>query len=182
MNTYSISLFFDEEGQDYLNDLIKQVAHVTGNNYMVDNEVPPHITLGMFKTDNTHIDGLITIVEKVAKVSGEIKLRNLEAVTFRNKLLIIKPDDCAGSLLNLLNKELHTRCLQKFSPGCNNLYIPEFFFPHIAIASGLTNIQMIKAIDYIKYKLHNVELQIKTISLARRHPYCEKFITQILQW
>lgn len=171
LKTYSVSLFFDEKGQCNLKKLISDVSQITGNNYMVINEVPPHITLGMFKACDEELKELVTIVEAVSKIPFEIKLKKLEIETFRNKLLVLKVDSYATEMLNLLNKKLHNQCLKKFSAGCNNLYMPGNFFPHIAIASGLTNVQMEKAICYMKDKLQNIELEIKRMSLAQRHPY-----------
>lgn len=173
--TYSISLFFDEKGQCRIKKIISDISQITGNNYMVTHEVPPHITIGMFKAYDEELHQLITTVEKLSKLSREIKLKKLEIETFRNKLLLLKPDSYNTEMLNLLNKELHNQCLKKFSAGCNNLYLPENFFPHIAIASGLTNVQVEKAKDYLKDKLQNIELEIKRMSLAQRHPYKEIF-------
>ena len=47
--TYAISLFFDEQSTEKLTSLIKSVAEITDNFYVVKNNIPPHITLAMFK-------------------------------------------------------------------------------------------------------------------------------------
>jgi hypothetical protein len=47
--TYAISLFFDDDSTQILNSLINSIAEITGNFYVVENHIPPHITLGMFK-------------------------------------------------------------------------------------------------------------------------------------
>ena len=42
---YHISLYFDEKTTAYMHKLIEKVAQATGNDYMLEAEVPPHITL-----------------------------------------------------------------------------------------------------------------------------------------
>lgn len=42
---YHISLYFDEETTAHMHRLIEKVAQATGNKYMLEAKVPPHITL-----------------------------------------------------------------------------------------------------------------------------------------
>lgn len=42
---YAIVLYSDEKTNAMLQDLIDKIAEAIGNSYMIDNRIPPHITL-----------------------------------------------------------------------------------------------------------------------------------------
>ena len=42
---YLISIYFDEKTEQVMQSYINQVAKATGNTFMLDNNIPPHITL-----------------------------------------------------------------------------------------------------------------------------------------
>ena len=47
---YLISIYFDEKTNKNLQRLINRVAEKTGNAFMLDNQVPPHITIAAMET------------------------------------------------------------------------------------------------------------------------------------
>ena len=63
--TYAISLFFDDDSTQNLNSLINSIAEITGNFYVEDNHIPPHITLGMFKGTKDTEQKLCDFVKKM---------------------------------------------------------------------------------------------------------------------
>lgn len=55
---YLISIYFDKKTEDRLHLLMQHVAEATGNQFMLDNQVPPHITVASVETK--HEDELLT--------------------------------------------------------------------------------------------------------------------------
>ncbi len=47
---YLVSLYFDEETERILQKLIRRTAEKTGNFYMLEHEIPPHLTIAACKT------------------------------------------------------------------------------------------------------------------------------------
>ena len=47
---YLVSIYFDEKTNDIIKRHINQVAEHTGNTFMTDAKVPPHITISAFET------------------------------------------------------------------------------------------------------------------------------------
>mgnify|MGYP001658309316 FL=1 len=47
---YLISAYFDEHVTKGLQRLIDNIAKETGNTYMIENNVPPHLTISSFET------------------------------------------------------------------------------------------------------------------------------------
>ena len=46
---YLVSVYFDEKTDRKIRGYIEKIAEKTGNGFMVDNHVPPHITVGSGK-------------------------------------------------------------------------------------------------------------------------------------
>ena len=47
---YLISLYFDKNTENHIQHFIHEVAKQSGNVFMVDKKVPPHITVSAFET------------------------------------------------------------------------------------------------------------------------------------
>ena len=47
---YLISVYFDEKTNKNIQNLIAKVAKKTGNDFMIEGKVPPHITVSAFET------------------------------------------------------------------------------------------------------------------------------------
>lgn len=70
---YLISIYFDEATNKTIQNLIKQIARNTGNTYMLDRDVPPHITISSFeaKCENKIINCLEECVKHLRQ--GDIQ-------------------------------------------------------------------------------------------------------------
>ncbi|MBR2037332.1 MAG: hypothetical protein IKA09_06330, partial [Lachnospiraceae bacterium] len=45
MDTYAVVLYFDAVTDRKLKKIIENIALISGNNYMIDVNIPPHITI-----------------------------------------------------------------------------------------------------------------------------------------
>ena len=52
---YLISIYFDEKTDKQIRRLMSQVAEQTGNTFMQDNHVPPHITVAAIETRDERV-------------------------------------------------------------------------------------------------------------------------------
>lgn len=59
-STYAITLYFDEDTASAIRELTAQLARVTENDYMTVNNVPPHLTVGMFHVSDAEVGKLKT--------------------------------------------------------------------------------------------------------------------------
>ena len=46
---YLVSLYFDKQTDYILSNLMKQIARKSGNSYMLERQIPPHLTIGMVR-------------------------------------------------------------------------------------------------------------------------------------
>lgn len=180
--TYSVSLFFDEKSTAELLDFILQVAQITKNDYVVKNNIPPHITLGMFKATKNQEWQLVEIIQEV---NSEFQpfFEKKENVLCFEKLDILKNKiaflslAANQSIIFELNQKLYNSLLPDFPAACNNLYLPQVFFPHCTVATGLSKTHLALLQDVQNKNQIKIPkfVHVSKISLAIRHPYQELF-------
>lgn len=171
LTTYSISLFFNKKSQDYISQLIEEISCNINSSYFKDRNIPPHITVGMFKSDRNNLDLLVKKVSYFEKSFTPFEL-NIESYdTFRNKLIFLKPDEPGCNQLKLINRKLYDLLSGDFEPACNGLYIPDMFFPHLSLASGVTKTELNKLEPFFSNLPYGFKLNIEKFSLAQVHPY-----------
>ena len=49
---YAVTLEFDKETEDKIQEMIDEVARVTGCDYMKQSKIPPHVTVSGLVSDN----------------------------------------------------------------------------------------------------------------------------------
>ena len=180
--TYSVSLFFDEKSTVELSNFILQVAQITKNDYVVKNNIPPHITIGMFKATKNQEGQLVEIIKKINSDFQPIfeKKENVlcfeKLGTLKNKIAFLS-FATNQSIVFTLNQKLHNSLMPDFPAACNNMYLPHDFFPHCTIATGLSKTQLAILQDAQNKNLIKIpkSVQVAKISLAIRHPYQEVF-------
>lgn len=180
--TYSVSLFFNEKSTVELSNFILQVAQITKNDYVVKNNIPPHITIGMFKATKNQEGQLLQVIKKINSDFQPIfeKKENVlcfeKLGTLKNKIAFLS-FATKQSLIFSLNQKLHSFLMPDFPAACNNMYLPQVFFPHCTIATGLSKTQLALLQDAQNKNLIKIPklVQVEKISLAIRHPYQEVF-------
>ena len=172
-STYAITLYFDDATTMQIRKLMADFAYVTGNDFMTANDVPPHLTLGMFHVNDADVGKLKSLFEDfVSAVQGGdfsfgISFSGFES--FLDKVIFIKPE--VDENLSLLNKLLHEIILPYFEPADNRNYLPENWYPHIALGVKLTHEQFEKGMEFLKKVAFNRNASIISIGLAQCNPY-----------
>lgn len=71
---YLVSIYFDEKTTSRMQGYITQVAKRSGNPFMIEKNVPPHLTISAFETRSE--DQVISLFEETRDMfqSGEIKM------------------------------------------------------------------------------------------------------------
>ena len=169
MDTYAVVLYFDAATNDTLKKVIKNIAAISKNRYMIDVKIPPHITIGSFFSDG-HAD-LLAVLDKFANTieSFEVKFNGIRA--FEPKVLFLSP--VKDTHLKQLNILLHETLLKDYPPADNENYIPEKWIPHCALAVRLDEAQFQKAKSIAEKTELPAVAKVQKIALARCNPYKE---------
>ena len=174
-DTYAVTLYFDSQTNELILQAMKDIAAATGNNYMLDNSVPPHLSLGLFHAEEEKEGEIVKLFEKFAE--------SLKAEGTGLSLNFNGPDNFADKVIFLsvvrdepimkLNCELHQMFLPYFEAGDNRNYLPENWVPHIALAVKLGGTQFEKGFETAKTFPLPKSAKICSATLARCNPYNE---------
>ena len=164
---YLISIYFDEKTNRKLQQYINKVAEQTGNTFMLDGNVPPHITISAFETadEQTAIDAFNRIV---SKLQGGL-LEWVSVGQFFPYVIFLSP---------VLNEYLHEMSVQisgelektdgiKMSP----YYQPFHWVPHTTIAKKLSKEEMKVAFEVLQNSFGAFEGNVVRIGLAKPNPH-----------
>ena len=164
---YLISIYFDEKTNRKLQRYINKVAEQTGNTFMLEVNVPPHITISAFETidEQTAIDAMNRIVNK-------LQCGLLEWVSvgqFFPYVIFLSP---------VLNEYLHKMSVQisselektdgiKISP----YYRPFHWLPHTTIGKTLSKEEMKVAFYVLQNNFSPFSGEVVRIGLAKPNPH-----------
>ena len=167
MLTFSASLHFSRESEERVLSLVRALAAATGNAYRL--LVPTHLTLGMFRAENEN--ALESAFSKAGKEFSETGLKFNRLETFRNKVLLLAPDEKSAAFLKSLNAAIHATALPCAPAANGGRYLPDRFFPHITLASGLSPSQFNAALDFSRSLELPLSVRATKIVLAQTKPY-----------
>ena len=144
---YLISAYFDENTTRQLQRFIDAVAQNTGNTYMIDNNVPPHLTISSFETRNPQ-----NLCDDFVKLS-ELESHDINIFSvgeFLPYVIYVTP---------VLDVTI------------NRCYKPYSWFPHITLGKKLEKEQMIAAVRAMQTHFTPLKGKIVRLGLAQTNPH-----------
>ncbi|MBE5888847.1 MAG: 2'-5' RNA ligase family protein [Lachnospiraceae bacterium] len=182
---YLISIYFDEQTSASLEKLIKRVAEATDNTFMLDNQVPPHITVAAVETrrEDELLDCINQLVcesrnddervlatrdmSKSAMRSGELQWVSVGA--FFPQVLFVQP--VLNEYLHNLSVVLSEKLSEIEETIVSPYYQPFGWLPHCTIAKQLTKEQMVEAFKVLQQHFVPMEGRVTRIGVARTNPH-----------
>lgn len=177
---YLISAYFDENTNKILKHLQQRIADKTGNDFMIRNNVMPHLTISAIEARN--VDVLIPAFEKVCRK----KLQPLEekgVMNVNNAINIVSVGQLfprviyAAPVLNEYMMKLSISIYNEFAtiPETNisKFYQPYSWMPHITLGKCLDKEQMRQAFTVLQDLFMPIDGQITKIGLSTVNPYRE---------
>ena len=166
---YLVSIYFDDKTNGRIRGMIKQVAEKSGNTFMIDGNVPPHITVSAFETLDEK-----AAVEALEKVVKDLRCGELQWASvgqFFPYVIYTAP---------VLNEYLHDMSAKVYE-SLNSLegakispyYRPFQWLPHTTIGKKLSKEEMKVAFDVIQNSFGMFKGQVVKIGLAKSNPYRE---------
>lgn len=87
---YLISVYFDEQANKNLQRYINMIADKTGNTFMTDNNVPPHMTISSIEARNVDV-----IVPAFEALKDNINAGSIQFVSVGQLLLFVMRNNFA---------------------------------------------------------------------------------------
>lgn len=164
---YLVSLCFDNETNKRLQGYIHNVAEKSGNRYMVEHNVPPHITISAFETCNEA--GVINTLEHAVKGMKTYSLQWISIGVFRLSTIFIQP--VLSEDLHSMSEMIYESILNISGVQVSKYYKPFSWLPHATIAKQLSEVEMRKAFDVLQKSFGAFEGEVVRIEIAKKNPY-----------
>ena len=169
---YLVSLYFDNKSAIKIQGFINKVASKSGNNFMTHNNVPPHITIASFQTDEE--DKIIGILDKRIKDIDRGMINWASIGIFKSSVIFLAP---------VLNEYLHSLSVSIYEGislveniSISEHYVPFNWMPHTTIAKKLTREELMLAFQELEKSFTIFSGTVTRIELTKTNPY-EEIIT-----
>ena len=164
---YLVSLYFDEKTEERIQVLIDQVAEKTGNTFMVDGKVPPHMTVCEFATQEE--EKAIEYLKNAVANLKQMEVQFVSVGTFLPYVIFLAP---------VLDKELFNTSLATYlnlskieDCSISKYYQPFQWMPHATIGKKLSLEEMRTAFEVLQNQFGPFKGTITKIGLAKTNPY-----------
>jgi len=166
---YTISIYFDEKSNKTIQQYINQIAKLTGNTYMVDEQVPPHITLSAFDTKKE--SEVIELVDNMTKNWNKFPLQWVSVGAFMPYVVYVAP---------VLNVELYSAATEVYSAlmelgdvSIRNCYKPFQWMPHTTLAKMLNEDEMLTAFKLLHNQFGVIKGTACRIAVSKTNPHLD---------
>lgn len=164
---YLVSLYFDNESEIRLQRLINRVSEKCGNNFMTYNNVPPHITIASFESDNE--EKVIYVLDRVVQNIFKEKITWASIGIFKSSVIFLSP--VLNEYLQNISLQIHKGISLIDNISINKYYLPFNWMPHTTIAKKLSREELIAGIQELE-KHFTIFSGIATrIALSKTNPY-----------
>ena len=169
MTYYAVTLEFDKISEKKMQEMIERTARVTGCDQMVQQKVPPHVTVCCLEGDND--DALLAEMEEIAASMCKHTLRLANIGVFNPLVIYLGP--IMNEFLLDTNRVVNERLLKYAEVGNKGNYLPNRWVPHVGIALKLTPDALNEAFDIVRERFTPFEATVERIVLAKAEPYEE---------
>jgi 2''-5'' RNA ligase len=178
MNDYAIVLYFDEESETSIKKIQEEVANITQNMYMIENKIPPHITILSFYREQH--EELFDDIGSFSKglIGLEIPITSIGIFNTNPAVINIVP--VVTNRLKKANADIHKK-LSKNITKFHLHYIEPNWVPHCAIAVKLSEDELRKAFDLTCKQFVPRVCKVSAIALVECNPYREVMVWTIKQ-
>lgn len=164
---YLVSIYFDEKTNNRIQQYVNQVAERSGNTFMLDGHVPPHITISAFETKWEQ--EAIKLLEKKAKEWKAGMLTWASVGTFFPYVIYLAP--VLNEYLHRLSEDVYACISEIEDVSISPFYRPFQWIPHTTIGKKLSKEEMLSAFQILQGQFGMFHGKVTGIGLARTNPY-----------
>lgn len=164
---YLITVYFDEQSNKTIQRYINKVSKYSGNHFMIDHNVPPHLTILSFQLNNEQ-----EVINKLKDSINYLYSDKIFYVSFGVFLpFVIYITPVLNEYLMNISIELHKQLKQINNINFNNCYLPYNWLPHTTIAKKLNDEQIRQAFKILQKEFQPFQAKITRIALSKTNPY-----------
>lgn len=164
---YLISLYFDDKTNRILQRYIGQIAEKTGNMFMTENHVPPHMTVSAIEARN--VDVLRPVFESL---KGKMKSGSVQFVSVGQLLpYVFYTTPVLNSYLLDVSQQVYETMKDIDETTISKYYKPLSWLPHVTLGKTLSKEQMQLAFQVMQESFIPFEGIVTEIGLAKVNPH-----------
>lgn len=168
---YLVSIYFDEKTEMWIEKYIEDVAKKSGNTFMLDNNVPPHITIAAFETDK--VEEVIKAMERGKNSINSGSITWASVATFLPSVIYFAP--VLNEYLYRLSANVNSIIVNVEGVKLSDKYIPFNWIPHTTIGKKLSKDEMKIAFDVLQNSFGMFNGRAVSIGIAKTNPYEDIF-------
>ena len=164
---YLISIYFDKQTNKTLQWYIDKIAEKTGNHFMIENRVPPHMTIAAIEARNVDV-----LKPEFETLNGKLYSGSMKVVSVGQLFPYVM------YATPVLNQELFELSEEVYGTFCNipetkmsEYYKPFSWLPHITLGKTLDKVQMQKAFQAMQESFVPFTAQFDEIGMAKVNPH-----------
>lgn len=164
---YLISAYFDESTNKRIKRYMNQIADKSGNTYMTDNHVPPHITLSAFESRQE-----VQVLEVFEKMCSNLEEGSLQWVSvgmFFPYVMYLTP--VLNEYLQMLSEKFYHALSSMEDVAVSKFYKPFHWLPHATIGKKLNQEEMEAAFSVMRQQFSPFSGRVVRIGLAKPNPH-----------
>lgn len=164
---YLVSVYFDDPSNRILQRYMEQIAEVSGNQFMTEHKVPPHMTISSIEARSVEVlrPAFEALRDKLP--SGEISFVSVGQLL--PYVFYVTP---------VMNKYLQDLSKQVFEAFCgipdtniSRLYQPYSWLAHVTLGKKLTAEQMQQTFALMQKQFVPFTAKVEEIGLAKVNPH-----------
>lgn len=164
---YLLSAYFDGKTEKKIRKTIENIAKHTGNSFMVDNQIPPHLTIAAIEAISD--DSPIAAFDEL---KGNLYAGDITFVSVGQLLpyvMYITP--VLNEYLQFLSLKIEDTYKKFGNVRLNKYYRPYSWLPHVTVGKTLTKEQMRVAFAVLQDSFSPFDARIVSIGIAKTNPH-----------
>lgn len=164
---YLISVYFDEHSNKILQRYIDQIALKTGNHFMTEHNVPPHMTISSIEARSVGI-----LQPAFESLRGALKQGEIQFVSVGQLLpYVFYTIPVMNSYLLELSECIYEAFKEIPETSISRYYRPLSWLPHVTLGKTLGKEQMKKAFTVMQDSFSPFSAKVVEIGLAKVNPH-----------
>lgn len=164
---YLVSLYFDDKTNMVISRYIEKIAKCTGNTFMTENNVPPHMTISAVEARSGEV--LMADFERLKSKLQMGKVKFVSVGMFFPYVIYITP--VLNEYLQDMSCQIYSAVKKIPETTVSRLYKPMQWLPHVTLGKKLDKMQMRNAFEIMQESFQPVEADIVAVGLAKTNPH-----------
>lgn len=169
---YLISAYFDDNTNQRLQSVINKIAAKTGNDFMVRNNVPPHLTISSIEARNVEV-----LIPAFKELSMSLDRLPIGRVSFASVGQLLPYVMFIAPVLNEYLLNIANAVYEAFTDipetSIIKFYRPLSWMPHVTLGKTLNKDQMRVAFEVMQEEFTPFDGYIERLGLSKVNPHEE---------